>query len=137
MEFESIKFDYYNSRFSYMRYIMEQLNKSSIEQAILGEIFNTFVSRYDSNEVNEIVIYSSMFENKINKLDENKRYELLNNLYNCYIKNMIINFSNGDMDAVILFFNNLQDKIKSFSGYYGICGEKGYFNSLDNKAFIR
>ena len=103
MEFESIKFDYYNSRFSYMRYIMEQLNKSSIEQAILGEIFNTFVSRYDSNEVNEIVIYSSMFENKINKSDENKRYELLNNLYNCYIKNMIINFIRSNLFITEIF----------------------------------
>ena len=137
MEFENIKFDYYNSRFSYMRYIMESLNKSSIEQAIVGEIFNTFLSRYDSNGVNELVIYSSLFENKTNSMDENKKMLLLNNLYNCYIKNMMICFSNNDIDSVIYFFNTLQEKIKVYSCYYGLCGEKGYFKNIDMKSLAK
>lgn len=137
MEEHNIIFDYYNGRFSYMKLIMDKLNRHSIEKTIIGEIFNTFLSRLDSNEIHEIVIYSSLFENKINSLGNEQKMMLLNNLYNCYIKNMILNFSNGDMDAVIYFFKDLEEKIKIYSCYYGLYGEDGYFKEKNQRITIR
>lgn len=128
-----MEFDYYNSTFSYMKVIMEELDRYNIEKLIIEEVFNTFLNRKDASEIEEIVIYSSLFENKINKLDENSRKNLLNDLYNNYIKNIILNFSNNDVDAVIVFFDELQGKIKSISGYYGLFGDNGYFNHMEEK----
>lgn len=128
-----IKFDYYSQRFSYLRFIMESLDRGNIEEAIVGQIFNTFLSRLDSNEIEEIVIYSSLFESRVNSLKEEEKQELLINLYNCYIKEMVINYSNRDMDTVIYFFKALMEKVKMYSGYYGIYGEEGCFKSIENR----
>ena len=136
METQNIKFDYYNARFSYIRYIMESLNKSSNEQAIVGEIFNTFLSNLDNNEINEIVIYSALFEKKINEMALEERKEKIEFLYDCYIKSMMVSFSNNDIDALIFFYKGLENKIKEISCYYGIYGEDGYFNYVNNKASI-
>ncbi len=128
-----IKFDHYSNRFSYLRFIMETLDRGNIEEAIVGQIFNTFLSRLDSNEIAEIVIYSSLFESKVNSLEKDRKQELLNNLYDCYIKGMIINYSNGDVEAVIYFFKTLMEKVKMYSGYYGIYGEEGCFKSIEKR----
>ena len=131
-----MKFDYYNSGFSYLKLIMEELERYEIEKLIVGEVFNVFMSKLDSNEVKEMIVYSSLFENKINKLNDREKKALLNNLFEKYIKNIILNFSNEDIDAVIMFFKELEDQVKVISGYYGLYGEEGYFNSLDRRKSI-
>ena len=137
MDNDFMKFDHYNSRFSYMKLIMDTLDRYEIEKIIVGEVFNVFSSRLDSNEIKEIVIYSSLFESKINKLNDVDKKALLNDLYEKYVKNIILNFSNGDIDAVIMFFNELEDKIKVISGYYGIYGEEGYFNNVNERLILK
>jgi hypothetical protein len=128
--------DYYNSVFSYMKLIMDNLDKTNIEKLVVREIFNTFLNRFDNNDIKEIVIYSALFENKINKLDKEEKNNLYNNLYNDYIKEIIINYSNGEMDRVITIYRDLEEKIKVLSGYYGIYGEEGYFYRMSNKKII-
>ena len=49
---------------------------------------------------------------------------------------MMVSFSNNDIDALIFFYKGLENKIKEISCYYGIYGEDGYFNYVNNKASI-
>ena len=136
METQNIKFDYYNSRFSYLKFIMEYLHKSESENMIVGEIFNNFLSKMDSNEIKEIILYSALFENNVLKMSKEKRDELLNNIYDCYIKSMMAHFSNKNMEALAFFYNKLSEKIKIISGYYGLYGDNGYFDTLKNNQII-
>ena len=127
-----VETDLYNSRFSYIKLIMEYLEKKEIEKIVVGEIFNNFFTNIDNENIDELVIYSSLFENRINMLNQLSKKNLLNNLYDCYIKNLIINFSNRDMEMTNYFLVELDNKIKMLSGYYGLY-EKGYFNNKENK----
>ena len=136
MEMQNMKFDYYNSRFSYMRLIMELLNKYNVEQIVVGEIFNSFLSGLDANEIKEMIIYSSLFENKLYGMNEEERNILLNNLYECYIKSMIVNFSNNDVEAFTFFYEGLEERVKMISGYYGIYGEDGFIDYVNKTSFV-
>ena len=136
MEINDIKFDYYSLIFTYIKLIMESLNKTTIEGLVVREIFNVFFNRMDSNEIEEMVIYSSLFENRINKMNNQERNDLLNNLYESYIKNIMINYTNRDMDAVISFYDELNNKIKSISGYYELHNENEYFDYMSNTKVI-
>ena len=136
MEINDIKFDYYSLIFTYIKLIMESLNKTTIEGLVVREIFNVFFNRMDSNEIEEMVIYSSLFENRINKMNNQEKNDLLNNLYEFYIKNIMINYTNRDMDAVIYFYDELNNKIKSISGYYELHNEDEYFDNMSNTKVI-
>ncbi len=133
MENLNIKFDHYKSRFNYLRFIMERLNKSEVEHTIVGEVFNTVLSNMDSREIDEMVIYSSLFESKVLKMGEDEQAELLNNLYDCYIKSMMVHFSNNDVEALSFFYKRLEEIIKIISCYYGTYGEEGFLNYFDKK----
>ncbi len=116
------KFDYYNNSFSYVKIIMKNLN-NSLEECVVREIFNEMVSDMDSNDIYEMLIISSLFEKKLNSLSETQKNKLLNDIYTCYIKPMIINYAHDEMDLVKLFFNSLKNKVLSMSGFYGLFGD--------------
>lgn len=116
------KFDYYNNSFSFVKVIMKNLN-NNLEEFVMREIFNEMAGDMDSNGIYEMLIVSSLFEKKLNSLNETQKNKLLNDIYTCYIKPMIINYAHDEMDLVKLFFNSLKSKVLSMSGFYGLFGD--------------
>lgn len=119
------KFDYYNNTFSYMKIIMKNLNsdKKNLEVMVIKSLFNDIVEEMDSNKIYEMIIISSLFEKKINSLNENEKRRLINDLYSCYIKSMIVNYVNNEMTMVKFFFDSLYSRVLDISGFYGVFGD--------------
>ena len=115
-------FDYYNNSFSYVKVIMKNLN-NNLESYVMREIFNEIVNDMDSNKIYEMLIVSSLFEKKLNSFNNEQKRNLINNLYSCYIKPMILNYSNNEMEMTKYFFDSLNSKVVSLSGFYGIFGD--------------
>lgn len=115
-------FDYYNNSFSYVKVIMKNLD-NNLESYVMREIFNEIVNDMDSNKIYEMLIVSSLFEKKLNSFNNEQKRNLINNLYSCYIKPMILNYSNNEMEMTKYFFDSLNSKVVSLSGFYGIFGD--------------
>ncbi len=115
-------FDYYNNIFSYVKVIMKNLD-NNLESYVMREIFNEIVNDMDSNKIYEMLIVSSLFEKKLNSFNNEQKRNLINNLYSCYIKPMILNYSNNEMEMTKYFFDSLNSKVVSLSGFYGIFGD--------------
>ena len=115
-------FDYYNNSFSYVKVIMKNLD-NNLESYVMREIFNEIVNDMDSNKIYEMLIVSSLFEKKLNSFNNEQKRNLINNLYSCYIKPMILNYSNNEMEMTKYFFDSLNSKVVSLSGFYGMFGD--------------
>lgn len=119
------KFDYYNNSFSFMKYIMNNINssKKNLESLVVSDIFNNIVNDMDSQKIYEMIIYSSLFEKKVNEINIKDKKNIINNLYELYIQPMILNYVNNEMEMTEFFFNSLKNKVVSLSGFYGIFGD--------------
>lgn len=118
-------FNYYDNIFSYVKVIMKNVKNENknMEMFVVKEIFNKIVNDMDSEKIYEMLVVSSLFEKKFNLLNNNLKEKMINDLYSCYIKPMILNYSNNEMEMTKYFFDNLNNKIVSISGFYGIFGE--------------
>ena len=119
------KFDYYNNSFSFVKYIMNNINssKKNLESLVVSDIFNNIVNDMDSQKIYEMIIYSSLFEKKVNEINSKDKKNIINNLYELYIQPMILNYVNNEMEMTEFFFNSLKNKVISLSGFYGIFGD--------------
>ena len=118
-------FDYYDNIFSYVKVIMKNVKNENknMDMFVVKEIFNKIVNDMDSEKIYEMLVVSSLFEKKFNLLNNNLKEKMINDLYSCYIKPMILNYSNNEMEMTKYFFDNLNNKIVDISGFYGIFGE--------------
>ena len=117
-------FDYYDNIFSYVKVIMKNSkNENNLEKLVIRDIFNEVVGEMDSNKIYEMLIISSLFEKKLKELNKVEREKTINNMYSCYIKPMILNYTNNCNDMVKFFFEALNNKVLSISGFYGIFGD--------------
>ena len=116
-----MEFKNYFKMYSYLKIIMELLNKENdIENFVIGEIFNDKIKDMNDEDIKYMYIYSALFENRLLKMDNESRKNIINVLYESYIKSMIVNFSNGNIDAANVFYNMLDERVKMISEYYGI-----------------
>ncbi len=119
-----MKRDYFDM-FSHLKVIMSQMKKEkSLENYVLREIFNDEIKDKDEEEINNMKIYSALFENRlheIGRINQKEKDNLINALYDCYLdKGMIKNYSNGDIEAAKHFYKAFDERIKELSGYYEI-----------------
>ena len=116
-------FDYYGNVFSYMKIIMGISNNKKRE-FVVKEIFNEKINQIDSNimkdELYKMIIFSSLFEKKLNQLSDNKKKKYISDINSCYIEPMILNYINGEQELVDYFFEALKNKIIVFSGFLGL-----------------
>ena len=116
-----MEFKNYFKMYSYLKIIMELLNKeNNIENFVISEIFNDKIKDINEEDIKYMYIYSALFENRLLKMDNESRKNIINILYENYIKSMIVNFSNGNIDAANVFYNMLDERVKMISEYYGI-----------------
>ena len=134
MEFDEIKYDYYTNTFNYLKLIMDYLIKkghSINETFIVRECFNNFSSDMNEEDIKRLVICSSLFEKKLISMPKNEQNMLIDLIYSCYIKGMIINYSNSDYETSKVFYNTMNNKVLEYSGYIGLFGE------IENKRRIK
>ncbi len=126
MKFEEISFDYYNTTFSYIKIMMEYLVKNGhpyLENVVMQEIFNQIYSDLDSDEIRDNVFVSALIEKRLMEMDSNQLSLFINNIYESYLKQMILNFDHN-FETTKVFYDRLNNKMIEYSGYYGIYGEK-------------
>ena len=118
---KNVKFDYYDEIPSYVRIIMEMAseNDKPLEKFIIKDVFNKILNTWNSEQIKEMVIVSSFFENYLYSLEPVDRIILNDKLYSTYIKSIILCNNIGDFNLVNRFFDRCYDKVKEMTGYYG------------------
>ena len=115
----------YNEMYSFIRVIMEVLSKKdTVEDLTVSEIFNSETSDMEEEDIIALYVYSSLFENKLLMMDEEKRISLAKSLYETYIRTMIYEFSCGNFEIIDKIYNLFSERIKVLSGFYGIYGDE-------------
>ncbi len=124
----------YFNMYSYIHVIMDLLGKTEgLENFVIAEIFNEKIRNMDDGDIGYMSRYSGLFENRLLNMSENERMELAKTLYYTYIAQMVINFSNGNIETAYILYDSLENRVKEVSGTYGNCIHEFYESNIKKR----
>ena len=127
MKTKSNSIDYYTNFISYIKIIMEKsVSIDSYENIVVMEIYNDILNSKEDNEdfMHEMIITTSLFENKLYTFDKEKRIQFIKMFYESYLYSMIHCYYNNDIEAVKMLFNLMNERVKEQVGYYSLYKNK-------------
>ncbi len=114
--FDYILYDYYESKDSFVKTVMEMLPADTVSEKtrlLIKRAFNYVMNNLDATKREEIAFVSSMFIEKLDFLSQEEINEHIDFIYNDFLKRMIDDFSNCDK-----IFDVMIEAVKVISGYY-------------------
>lgn len=124
-ELNSISFDYYNNMPSYVKYglnLLPENEELEVKKDIIKDIYNFILSMYSREKLEEICTLSMLFESRINKLSIDEKTRISSLLFN-HLNKMIYDFYGREE-----LFDEMNESVKMFTGYYGIFGKYDEFS---------
>lgn len=117
-EIEKVSFDYYRKSPSYLKTIVDMIPESmmSIEKRnIIGEIYNYYLNHASKEKIDEIIMTSRLFREKLALVNHNIIVDFVRFVNNYFINNIIFNSINRD-----ILLDILNENVKTFAGYYDL-----------------
>ena len=129
-DLNDISYDYYTNTISYVKMILNNMNNiDNIEEIkyIIKAIYNFLLSDFNNEKIEEICTVSLLFESKLSKLPKNESKRIINYIYKNYIEKMIFDYYGRNE-----IFEEMNENIKSYVGYYGIFKQCIPINNFEN-----
>ncbi len=114
--FNDLSFNYYVNTSSYVKTILDILPEEKIskkKKAIIIEIFNYIMSNISEDEINEVMVVSNLFNQKLELLSNKEIMFQLEYLYRNFLEKMLFDSYNR-----MTYFSIMNECVKVFAGYY-------------------